>query len=89
MTPFPLAPYLLQLKPDYSGGAEIDCLIIGAVFGTNRNKGTVSEFILALAVPPEDPMQVSVGRAALMYESINVHIIVVRTSGPATCRATP
>lgn len=54
----------LQLKPDYSGGAEIDCLIIGAVFGTNRNKGTVSEFILALAVPPEDPMQVSVGRVA-------------------------
>ncbi len=31
----------LKIKPDYGTGCEIDCLILGANFGTGRNAGRV------------------------------------------------
>jgi len=47
----------LKLKPDYGAGFEIECLIVGAYFGTGRQGARISEFLMALAVTPDYPQQ--------------------------------
>ncbi|CAI7882231.1 unnamed protein product [Closterium sp. NIES-53] len=48
----------LKLKPDYMDtGADIDALVMGAYFGSNRRGGELSQFLLGLWEHPPDPDQ--------------------------------
>ncbi|CAI5482386.1 unnamed protein product [Closterium sp. Yama58-4] len=48
----------LKLKPDYMDtGADIDALVMGAYFGSNRRGGELSQFLLGLWEQPPDPDQ--------------------------------
>jgi DNA ligase-4 len=45
----------LKVKPDYLENVEVDCLVIGGYYGTGRNGGQISEYLLALAEEPAVP----------------------------------
>jgi DNA ligase-4 len=45
----------LKVKPDYLENLDIDCLVIGGYYGTGKNGGKISEFLLALAEEPPVP----------------------------------
>lgn len=42
----------LKIKPDYVHSSDIDAVIIGAFYGTGRNGGLVTQWLLALAEAP-------------------------------------
>lgn len=42
----------LKLKPDYLSDHEVDAVIMGCCFGTGRNGGKISEFLLGLIDVP-------------------------------------
>ena len=46
----------LKMKPDYvKGRVDLDCLIIGAFYGTNRRGGGIAEFLVGLGKEPVVP----------------------------------
>lgn len=42
----------LKLKPDYLSNHEVDAVIMGCSFGSGRNGGKISEFLLGLLDVP-------------------------------------
>lgn len=55
----------LKIKPDYiKGRVDLDCIIIGGYYGTNRRGGDISEYLVALLKQPAAP-----GAEPTHYES--------------------
>lgn len=50
------SPAWVKVKPEYVHKSEVDCVIVGADWGTGSwRSNKVSQFLLAIAVQPSNP----------------------------------